>query len=170
MTTHRGHSSDLRARCSQSSEKLHKHLGLLLRVAACQIARHLAHISVSDCEVQRRLACCVPVDQAAIVELGSSGPDTADQSNVHALAPIILRSHPHHSSGTAHSERLRRVTTADLTIKSAAWPTHNAVRTQEAVDSDLAIKTHASAVGKLPSTRPSRSHAGSPSARRERRA
>src|SRR5215471_3249433 len=118
MTTHRGHRSDLRARCSQSSEKLHKHLGLLLRVAACQIARHLAHISMSDCEVQRRFACCVPVDQAAIVELGSSGPDTADQSNVHALAPINIAQPP---SSLLWNSTQRMVATrppADLSMKS----------------------------------------------------
>src|SRR5215471_17951816 len=92
MTTHRGHRSDLCASCPQSSQKLAKHFGLLLRVVVSQIARHLTHVSMSDCEIQRHLGCCVPLDQAAIVELSSSGPDTADQSNVHALTPSTLLS------------------------------------------------------------------------------
>src|SRR5262249_10561335 len=51
VTTHRGHGSDLCTRCLQSSQELGKHLCLLLRVAAYQITHHLAHVSMSDCEV-----------------------------------------------------------------------------------------------------------------------
>src|SRR5215467_2531448 len=50
----------------------------------------------------------MPIDQTAIVELSSSGPDTANQSNVHALTPS-RRSHLSAPLASAHGKKFRRV-------------------------------------------------------------
>ena len=53
------------------------------RILVGEIARHLAHVGMGDGELERDARRGMPLDQAAIVEIGGGGPDAADQADMH---------------------------------------------------------------------------------------
>ena len=57
---------------------------LLGRGLFVEVARHLAHVGMGDGAFERNARRDMPVDQAAIVEVGGGRADAADQSDMHA--------------------------------------------------------------------------------------
>lgn len=99
MPTHRGDCGRLRARRLQAADQAGKDLGLPLGLPAPEVGRHLAHVGMRDGAFQWNAGGGVPVDQAAIIEVGRGGPNAADQSDMHvsmlrlALTSDLRQSH-----------------------------------------------------------------------------
>ena len=67
----------------QAPDQAGEDRGLPGRGPFVEVARHLAHVGMGDGAVEREARRDVPVDQAAIVEVGRGGADAADQSDMH---------------------------------------------------------------------------------------
>ncbi|MEA2811303.1 MAG: hypothetical protein QOJ17_5444 [Rhodospirillaceae bacterium] len=58
-------------------------VGLSAGILVGKVAAHFLHVGVGDRKLQRNAGGCVPLDQAAIVEVGCGRADAADESDMH---------------------------------------------------------------------------------------
>src|SRR5207248_11128529 len=65
-------------------------LRLLPRIAAREVARHLAHVGMRDGQLELRAGRGMPLDEAAIIELGRRRPDPADEPDMHRDASLEI--------------------------------------------------------------------------------
>src|SRR3954470_5436182 len=83
MAANRRNGRGLRTGGGQPAEVPHEDVRLPLWVAIVDVLRKLSQIGMIDGQLQVCAGRCVPRDQAAIVELGGSRSDSADQSDMH---------------------------------------------------------------------------------------
>ena len=83
VAAHGGDGGRLGTRRLHALHQPREDLRLPAGILVAKVAAHFAHVGVGDRELQRNAGGCVPLDQAAIVEVGGGRADAADESDMH---------------------------------------------------------------------------------------